>query len=150
MKPIRIPELSARPFKLGVERLMETPPNVLFQAWTIQFDRWFAAPGSVIMEGKINTCFFFETEYENKRHPHYGRFLKLEENSLIEMTWVTGEGGTKGSETVITVIFEPYGAGTKLQLIHSGFPDEESRNGHEQAWPLVLEQLDQRMKDRNL
>lgn len=147
MNPIRIPDFSKRPFNLTVERIMETPPKVLFKAWTKQFDSWFAAPGSVIMQGEINTTFFFETEFENKRHPHYGRFLKLEENSLVEITWVTGAGGTKGAETVVTVNLESYGDGTKLCLIHSGFPDQESKVQHEQAWPLVLDQLDRRMSE---
>lgn len=62
--PISWPDLSARPFQLTVERLMEAPPDVLYQAWTKQFDRWFAAPGSVIMQGEVNTVFFFETVYK--------------------------------------------------------------------------------------
>jgi len=52
-----LPDLSSRPFALKVERLMEASPEVLFKAWTKYFDRWFAAPGSVMMQGEVNTAF---------------------------------------------------------------------------------------------
>lgn len=136
------PDLSSRPFNLSVERLMTASPEVLYKAWTKQFDRWFAAPGTLIMEGLVNTPFFFETRHEGQRYPHYGRFLNLEQDRLVEMTWVTGKGGTQGAETVVRAQFETQGSGTLLRLFHAGFPEEESRYQHEQAWPMVLAQLD--------
>ncbi len=66
-------------------------------------------------------------------------------NFIVELTWLTGEGGTKGAETVVTVEFEPCEKGVILRLTHKGFPDEESRKGHEQAWPMVFAQLEEKL-----
>jgi uncharacterized protein YndB with AHSA1/START domain len=138
------PDLSSRPFNVSVAQAMTATPAVLYRAWTEQFDRWFAVPGTVLMDGQVNSVFFFETEYEQMRHPHYGRFLRLEPDRLVELRWLTS--ATDGFETVVTVDLRPDAdGGTHLRLTHAGFPNEELRKRHEQAWPIVLEQLDQRV-----
>ncbi len=123
---------------------MSAPPALLYAALTQGFDIWFAAPGSVLMKPAVNEPFFFETEHAGNRYPHYGRFLRLEPERLVELTWVTGADGTEGAETVVTFQFVHQPRGIRLRLRHAGFPNEAARDRHLVAWPLVLEQLDRR------
>jgi uncharacterized protein YndB with AHSA1/START domain len=140
--PICRPDLSSRPLSLTAERTMRASPHSLYRAWTEQFGRWFAVPESVLMEAAVNAPFFFETHFEGERHPHYGRFLRLDQDRLVELTWFTS--ATK-VETVVTVELRAASSGTHLRLRHAGFPDNESRDRHRDAWPKVLAQQDERI-----
>ena len=50
---IAAPDLSLRPYRLTVERRMNASPARLFRAWTREWDRWFAALGTVLMQKSL-------------------------------------------------------------------------------------------------
>jgi uncharacterized protein YndB with AHSA1/START domain len=142
---LRRPDLSKRPHRLTVEREMTAGPAAIYRAWTEEFDSWFASPGVIRMRAQEDEPFYFETEHEGARHPHYGRFLTLEKDRLVELTWVTGTPGTAGAETIVTVQLEPADdGGTLLRLTHAGFYAEEGIEQH-QVWSTLMAKLDERL-----
>jgi uncharacterized protein YndB with AHSA1/START domain len=141
-------ETSPREDFCAIRVRMNSNPRVIYDSWTKGIDRWFAAPGSVHMDAKDGGEYSFETEHEGTRHPHHGKFLHLEKDRLVEMTWVTGEGGTEGAETVVSIEIAPEGTGSVVDLKHSGFPNEASMQRHEQAWVQVLGHQDRVLSKR--
>lgn len=148
MKSACMPDLTQRPFTMTVERQMKASAHDLYEAWTSKFDKWFAQPGETFMVPEVDRPFFFYNRRDWGRHGHYGRFLELQKDRLIEMTWLTGKGGTFGAETVLRVELIPQAGGVLLRLTHSGFDDEKSCQGHKDNWPEALEILDRALERR--
>ena len=136
------PDLSSRPHAMTIEHQMQADAAAIYNAWTKDFDQWFAAPGELVMEPTEGSLFFFYNRHDWGRHAHYGRFLKLVPNERISLTWLTGAPGTYGDETVIDIVLTPNDAGTLVRLTHSGFSSEEACQGHADNWPAGLEELD--------
>jgi len=146
-KAIPIPDLSSRPHDSTAGRVINVPAEALYRAFTTGIDGWFATPGTLAMTEEIGAPYFFETQHAGQRHPHYGRFLRLEPGRLVELTWVTGKGGTEGAETVLTVELSPRDGGTLLKLRHTGFPHEEAARENQEAWRgPVLDALDEHVR----
>ncbi len=141
MSSIARPDLSTRPLQTTCEHTVNAKPEEVYAAWTKRFDTWFAQAGTLAMVPEPGRPYFFYNRNEWGRHPHYGRFLDVKENQLIEMTWMTGNGtaeGTEGAETVLRIELVPKGWATEVRLTHSGFVSEKSRDGHKEGRCLPL------------
>lgn len=102
------------------------------------------------MTPEVERPYFFYNKKEWGRHPHYGRFLELRENEVVEMTWITGNGstaGTEGAETVVRIELAPKDSGTVIHFTHSGFVSERSRDAHQENWPLAFEELEKAIQN---
>lgn len=146
MSSVPRPDLSTRPLQMTCEYTVNAKPQAVYAAWTEAFDTWFAQAGTVAMVPEPGRPYFFYNRDDWGRHPHYGRFLDLAQDKFIEMTWMTGNGtlrGTEGAETVLRIELVPKDDATEIRLTHSGFASENSRDGHEENWPLALEILDE-------
>jgi uncharacterized protein YndB with AHSA1/START domain len=142
------PDLSGRPHQLIVEHDMNVSPATVYAAWTENFDSWFAGPGLIRMRAQEDEPFYFETEHDGGRHSHYGRFLTLKRDELVELTWMTGIPGTGGAETILTVELTPTDTGTHVCLTHAGFHDQVGVQQHE-AWCALLPRLEERLAAKN-
>jgi len=138
------PQLSTQTPEIRLERVIALTIENLFKAWTTQLDLWFASPGSLLSKAEPNTAFYFETQHDGKRMPHYGRFLRIECPNLVEFTWVTGEGGTAGAETLVTITLQADDSGVLFGLTHAGFSDHASMQKHLEAWPHIIDQMIER------
>jgi uncharacterized protein YndB with AHSA1/START domain len=139
------PDLSSRPLGFKIEKVVGIPVPQLFKAWTSQLDLWFASPGSLLSKIEPNAPFYFETIHAGVRHPHYGRFLEIVEPTKVALTWVTGEGGTEGAETLLTIELLDHQAGAFIRLTHAGFRNEDSKNLHQEAWHSILQVMEERL-----
>lgn len=144
MHTVPRPLIGNLPRAVEAERVFCARPQELYDAWTIEIERWFAQEGTLAMLPQVGSAWFFYNRNEWGRHPHYGRFLALETGRLIETTWLTGNGareGTWGAETTLRIELAIHGDGTRLTLVHTGFVSDESRDGHAENWPLALDAL---------
>jgi hypothetical protein len=53
-----IPDLSSRPYAMTLEHRMKAGAGSIYNAWTRDFDLWFAEPGELIMTPEVNRPFF--------------------------------------------------------------------------------------------
>ena len=144
-KKLIAPDVAEWPHDARVQPVMRASPQALYRSFTTGWEKWFAFEGSLIANPAPQGQLFFVVEHQGRRHPHYGRFLALDPNRKVELTWLTGKDGTDGAETVLTVELEPGADGCALTLSHRGFYSQERADHHGKSWETILVNLDARL-----
>lgn len=145
MSDLFTPDLSGRPHDAHVIRDMRAGPDAIYRSFTTGWEAWFALPGGLIADPVPRGQLFFVVEHEGERHPHYGRFLTLQPDRRVELTWLTGRSGTEGAETVLAIDIAPRPAGCTVTLSHRGFYDQDRADQHGESWEAILANLDARL-----
>lgn len=130
---------------LTVSRTISASPEKVYAAWLdAELLARFMTPG----EGM--TCPVVETDprvggsykvvMSDGEHdiPHHGTYLELTPHSKIAFTW-NSPHSAPDSEVHLT--FAPDGGGTRVELTHVKFANEDSLNGHKAGWTAILEAL---------
>ena len=63
----------------------------------------------------------------------YGKTLDLSPGKRIRQTWRTTEFPTESPDSILEVLFEPSGNGTRLTLIHTAIPEGQA-DEYEKGW----------------
>jgi uncharacterized protein YndB with AHSA1/START domain len=134
---------------LRLERLIPSPPEVLFALWTdpVQLLRWWGPEG---YEASIHVL-------DARRGGRWRTTLRGSDGNVLAMsgvyrivepprrlafTWAwEDESGGRGHETEVTVSFETTPGGTRLVLLQKRFESKQARDNHNVGWSSSFDRL---------
>lgn len=140
------------PLQLSVERFIAATPARLYRALTdaTELEQWFFS--DIATDPRPGG--HYRGRWRSKSNPaevrnHSGRYLELVPDHKIVFEWNADGSGASDSKdvvtTIVTITLTPEGAGTRVRLTQTGWPDSasghESRDGHDSGWTFYLENL---------
>ena len=141
------PETITKETTLRIRRRFAASPEALFRAWTEpeQIKRWlaptdeFSTPVAQV-DLRVGGGYRIQMKSpEGKLHTAVGSYRTVDFPAKLVLTWDWQEQSI--GETVVTVEFREQGNETELILTHELFPDQKSRDLHNQGWNGCLDRL---------
>jgi uncharacterized protein YndB with AHSA1/START domain len=133
---------------LVIERTYDAAPEEVWQAWTDPqaLSRWFGPEETqAVLEVEVDVRkggryhIAFVTS-DGERHDVGGTYREVEFPRLLSFSWAWRS--TPERESLVTIRFEPAGAGTRLVFRHEQFFDQLARDNHERGWSGTFRKLD--------
>ena len=134
---------------LRLERFIPSSPNELFTLWIEpeHVARWWAPDGYKAavhdLDVRPGGRWRIVLRGSGGRELAMGGFYHIVEppqRLAFSWTWEE-EPGTRGSETEVTVSFEPVQGGTRLVLVHQNFHSKDMRDRHSVGWSASFDRL---------
>jgi len=131
---------------LTVSRTFTASPEVVFNAWLDpDMLRQFMLPGegmtvpSAITDPVEGGRFEIVMRAGEQDMPHKGTYTEISRHTRIAFTWETPFSEVPSD---VKLTFTSNGDGTDVELYHTKFETEESRDNHKGGWEFILASLD--------
>ncbi len=136
---------------LRVERSFPAGPEEVFDAWTNPevLRRWWRAdPGWRVPVADVDLrvgggyTLSMEDPATGAQHTVTGSYLEVDRPARLVYSWSwVLEDGSRGPASTVAVEFRGEAERTTVVLLHSGLPDEGSRERHGVGWAACLDTL---------
>jgi len=134
---------------LRLERLIPSPPEVLFAFWTepAKLLTWWGPEGYETSVHSLDTKPGGRWRITLRRSDAgvravSGVYRIVEPPRRLAFTWAwEDETGTRGQETEVMVTFEATPGGTRLVLVQQHFESKPARDNHTVGWSSSFDRL---------
>jgi uncharacterized protein YndB with AHSA1/START domain len=140
---------------LKLTRRFRAPPERVFRAFTdlATLQKWWGPKGFTLPKARLDprpggTYRFDMHAPSGSVHVLTGTFREVVPPRRLVYSWIWLDGDMKGGETLVTLEFRPWGAGTELRLVHEGFPGAAARNSHRGGWSQCFDRLGALLRGR--
>jgi len=139
-------------YELQLERTLAAAPQRVWKALTDaqQISLWYGPSDEYRIEVHAWDCRVggkYRVSMHHKGgnvHSVAGEFREISDGKRLSYTWAWE--GAPPMNTLVTFEIKPEGKGTRLHFLHTGLPDENSRNQHNQGWTGSMDRLAKAVK----
>jgi uncharacterized protein YndB with AHSA1/START domain len=134
-------EAADRP-QVRIERVLPAQIQDVFNAWTdpARMTEWLSPVGHAEVEVDLRVMGRFKVSMvgETTRIEHTGEYLVVNPPRELSFTWQSFYTGSEPS--VVTVLLEAEGEGTRIVLTHRRLPEGQV-DPHAQGWEAMITRL---------
>jgi uncharacterized protein YndB with AHSA1/START domain len=130
---------------LIMTRRFDAPPERVFNAWLDpkQLAQWMGPRGvqaeATRLDARVGGGYAITMHTPDKSNPQVnGTYKEITRYTRLVFTWVwTGDM----QETLVTLTFKAVGKATEMTLEHTGFPNSDRRDRHNDGWTGSFDKL---------